>query len=135
MSANKIIIIPYLIDWRLNSHVATGMATAIMPIHHVNASQSEFPIGVPTSQERKASMTWVRGWFSAKARRAGGIVSDGTNALLTNVSGNMTIKPVHCAASMLLTSRPIMADIQDIASEKRIASTNTKTQSTDSATG
>lgn len=35
------------------------------------------------------------------------------------------MKPIHCAASMLLTSRPIIADIQEIAREKRIDSPKT----------
>ena len=63
------------------------------------------------------------------------MVSVGTKALLTKVSGNITIKPVHCAASILLTTRPIMADIQEMASENRIASPNTNIHSVGPATG
>ncbi len=111
------------------------MATMMIPVHQANASHPELPIGVPTSQPRIASMTCVSGWFSAKSRSASGMVSVGTKAPLTNVNGKMTIKPVHCAASMLLTSRPMIADIQEIAREKRIASPNTKTQSVGPETG
>ena len=111
------------------------MATMMIPTHHADASQAELPIGVPTSQARIASMTCVTGWFSAKNLSTSGIVSVGTKALLTKVSGKMTKKPVHCAASMLLTSRPMIADIQEIASEKRIASPNTNTHSVGPATG
>ena len=111
------------------------MATIMIPTHHANASQLELPIGVPTSQARVASMTCVRGWFSAKNRSTSGMVSVGTKALLTKVSEKMIIKPVHCAASMLFTSRPMIADIQEMASEKRIASPNINNHSVGSATG
>jgi len=65
----------------------------VIPTHQAKASQPELPMGVPTSQACIASITCVRGWFSAKSRNTAGIVSVGTNALLTNVNGKMMMKP------------------------------------------
>ena len=43
------------------------------------------------------------------------MVSVGTKAALTKVNGNIIMNPAHCAASTLLTRRPMIADIQELA--------------------
>jgi hypothetical protein len=67
--------------------------------------------------------------FSAKTRNSEGIVSVGTNALLTNVNGKTTINRAQFAVSLLLTIDPNIAESKEIASKNSIKRPNTKSHS------
>src|SRR5687767_8753956 len=82
------------------------------------ASQPWLPIGVPTISARMVSMTWVMGWFSAKARRGPGMPAVGTKAEEAKVKGKTSTNPIHCTASTLLAKSPKTAEIQENAKVK-----------------
>jgi hypothetical protein len=71
---------------------------------------------------RTALTTSETGWCSAKARNQLGMLCVGTNALLAKVNGKSQIKPADWAASTLLTTNPIVAEIQENA--KLVSSSN-----------
>src|SRR5260370_24700603 len=89
------------------------MKTMSIPTHQAIAIKIVEASGLLRISPRVASTIFVTGWCSAKARSHGGMVSTGTNALLANVNGKSQMKPADCAASTLLTDKPIVAEIQE----------------------
>src|SRR5579884_419737 len=84
-----------------------------MPTHHASACQMVEASGLLRSRPRTALTISETGWCSAKARSQFGILEVGTKALLAKVSGKSQMKPADCAASTLLTSRAINAEIHE----------------------
>jgi hypothetical protein len=62
---------------------------------HPTANQPCLPIGVPSIKDLIASITWVIGWFSAKAFKYLFIPSAGTKALLAKVKGKTSTNESH----------------------------------------
>ena len=54
-----------------------------MPTHQATAQSGWWSSGVPIHSPRRVSITGVIGWCSANPRSHVGIVSTGTNAVLT----------------------------------------------------
>ena len=73
---------------------------------------------VPRVRSRTALTTMVIGWFSAKTRSQSGIVSVGTNALLTKVSGKTAAKTMPCSASGVRTRAPAATPTHEKAKPK-----------------
>ena len=79
--------------------------------------------GRPIESSRSRLATSVTGLLRATACSQSGIVVTGTNAELTNVSGNSHTKPAVCAVSGSFTAMPMFAMIQLIANPKATAAT------------
>src|SRR5690348_15939382 len=89
------------------------MTTISMPTHQAIAIQIVLGSGWLRISPRVASTICVTGWCSAKVRSQVGMLSTGTNALLANVKGKSQMNPADCAASTLLTDKPMVAEIQE----------------------
>ena len=63
--------------------------------------------GWPRASARIASTTWVTGWWLANACSQPGMDEIGTNAELTNVSGNSQISPNACTDSSSPMASPV----------------------------
>ena len=84
-----------------------------MPTDQATAPQTELPAGSPMKRARIALTVIEKGFHSANHWRAPGIVSGGTKAEETKVSGKMTTKPSDWAASGELEVRPTKAKTQE----------------------
>src|SRR3954462_9955130 len=109
-------------DTRGYVRTATGTKTTTMPTSQTKDSHRLSPIGVPSARERSALTTWVIGWLFANACSHPGMLSTGTNAEETNVSGNSQINPNACVDSSFLSHRPMAAEIRHTAKPSPIAS-------------
>src|SRR5260221_11673973 len=83
--------------------------------------------GPPSASARIVSTTKVTGWFLANAWSQSGMVEIGTNAELTNVSGNSQISPNACTDSSSPMASPVKAAMVQIASPNTVASTTMPT--------
>src|SRR5882757_394570 len=84
---------------RLYFVTARKAKTAAMPRDQATAPQTVLPAGSPMKRARTALTVIEIGFHSANHCRAAGIVSGGTKAEETKVSGKMTMKPRDWAAS------------------------------------
>src|SRR5260370_9538427 len=84
-----------------------------MPAIQASACHGALPRGCPLNQPRSEFTVTVTGLWLAKPRSQDGMPWVGTNADEANVSGNSQMKPPDCAASTLLTDRPISTPIQE----------------------
>ena len=78
-------------------------------------------VGLPNSS-RIAATTTLTGFHAANHCSTVGSELIGTNALLRNVSGNTTMKPMPITASGERTASPIYVPIQIIAEQNRSSS-------------
>ena len=84
-----------------------------MPTHQAMACKMVEASGWLRSRPRTALTMMVTGWCSAKVRSQAGMLAVGTKALLAKVKGKSQMKPADCAASTLLTDRPMVAEIHE----------------------
>src|ERR1700761_3992920 len=87
--------------------------TAAMPSAQRTAPQTELPAGSPIRRARIALTVIEIGFHSANHCRAAGIVSGGTKAEETKVSGKIRMKPRLWAASGEDEVRPMKAKTQE----------------------
>src|SRR4051812_2151876 len=102
--------------------------------HQAIAHSASLPTGWSNISARKVSAMGVTGWRWAIHSRTGGIVSGGTNALLT-YGAKAATKVTALAASTLLASSPKHAASHEIAVIRASSSAATASQFSGSATG
>ena len=85
----------------------------MIAIVQTSASQTSLPAGIPRNRARAASTMVVNGLCSAIGWSQLGIVSTGTNAEETNVTGNRIVKPYAFDASGEEDERPMKANTQE----------------------
>src|SRR5687767_9184990 len=103
---------------RLKRVTAMGANTAAIAAAQISDWMMADEDGTPSSMPRIASDRIVTGFTFTHDCSHPGIVSVGTNALLVNVSGNVTTKPKICTFSGLSTTTPTSTAIHDTASVK-----------------
>src|SRR6185369_17282494 len=110
---------------RLNFHTDSGAKTTVIASAHSRDCPIAEADAVPLNRSRTASARIVTGFTLTHACSQPGMVSVGTNALLVNVSGNVTTKPKICTFSGLSTITPTSTATHDTARVKMSTSTYT----------
>src|SRR5262252_6213579 len=105
---------------RANSFLAHRNETSAIPAHQARETMPLLPMGVPKNSPRSVSVMGVNGWYSANARRPGGIESVGTKALDRNGSSIRNMG-VLLALSTVLAARP-SATVSQVSAKVNAAS-------------